>query len=301
MTEKKLTESTKAIFDNKQIFIGSGKLNNTVTKKGRFVGLAIAPKHINNIFVDLHAIGLHFTNIQTDLPIYLFNSSSREYIARTLVSTNDTSTFAWDTLPAGFRCHFTSIFENFDPGSLWYIGYFEDDVSGNAIAKTYDYTVGPCVGCPSHVGERNRFNLWNKFFDVMPVSGTPSPSADMLPSNFTPSRTCNWGLNLTVSVRPDVTEIFQTNMGAMTYPLGLQFAVDMLGWAILNPMRRTNPMHGNIQKEVISYDLDGTGQGKNLGLRGRLADAIKALNFDFSKISAALPDFQPSRFKYRAI
>jgi hypothetical protein len=75
----------------------------------------------------------------------------------------------------------------------------------------------------------------------------------------------------------------------------------MLAWAVLNPMRRTNPTHGNIQKEVISYDLDGSGQGRNLGLRGKLDAAIKGLDFDFSRISAALPDHKPSRFNYRAI
>jgi hypothetical protein len=66
-------------------------------------------------------------------------------------------------------------------------------------------------------------------------------------------------------------------------------------------MRRTTPIQGNIQKEVISYDLDGTGQGKNLGLRGKLEAAIKGLDFDFSRISAALPDSRPSRINIRAI
>jgi len=237
--------------------------------------------------------------VQKDLPVYLYKSAREQYVDKQLVSTTDTSTFAWVSM-TGWSAYFNSIADSYDAGSVWYVGYFEDDVSGNAIGKTYDYVTGPCVGCPSHASERNRFNLWNKFFDIMPVSSATLDGED-LPSDFSVSRTCNWGLNLSVSVRPDVTEIFTANKQALTYPLGLQFAVDMLGWAILNPMRRTNPMHGNIQKEVISYDLDGTGQGRNLGLRGRLADAIKALNFDFSKISAALPDYQPSKFKYRAI
>ena len=298
-TEKKLAESTKSVFDNKQIFIGSGKLNNTVTKKGRFVGLALVPKQINNIRIDINAIGLHFTQIQTDLPVYLFNSSREEYVAKQLVSTTDTSTFAWVPL-TNWSCYFNSIANDYDPGSVWYVGYFEDDVAGNAIQKTYDYVIGPCVGCPSHAAEVNRFNLWNKFFDAMPVA-SGDLDADNLPENFSVSRTTNWGLNLSVSVRPDVTEIFTANKQALTYALGLQFAVDMLSWLVMNPLRRANPIHANIQKEAISYDLDGTGQGKNLGLRGQLADAIKAMNFDFSKISAALPDHKPSKFKYRAI
>jgi hypothetical protein len=298
-TEKKLNESTKSIFDNKQIFVGSGKLSNTITPRGRFVGLAIRPKKINNIRIDINAIGLHFTDVQTDLPVYLFNSSSEAYIAKQLVSTIDTSTFAWVSM-TGWSVYFNSIALDFDPGSEWYVGYFEDDIAGNAIQKSYDFLLGPCISCPSHRSERNRFNMWNKYFDVMPVtSGTLD--GENLPADMGVSSQCNFGLNMSVSVRPDVTEIFTMNKQALTYPLQLQFAVDMLTWAVMNPARRTNPTHGNIQRELISYDLDGSGQGRNLGLRGKLTDAIKALDFDFSRISAALPDSKPSRFNYRAI
>lgn len=298
-TEKKLSESTKSVFDNKQIFVGSGKLSNTITPRGRFVGLTIRPKKINNIRVDINAIGFHFTDIQTDLPVYLFNSSSEGYIAKELISTTDTSTFAWVPM-TNWSAQVNSIANDYDPGSDWYVGYFEDDISGNAIQKSYDFQNGPCISCKSHTQERNRFNLWNKFFDIIPVASS-NLDGENLPSEMGVASMCNFGLNLSVSVRPDVTEIFTSNKNALTYPLQLQFAVDILSWAVLNPMRRTNPVHANIQKEAISYDLDGTGQGKNLGLRGKLSDAIKALDFDFSRISAALPDSRPSRFNYRAI
>jgi hypothetical protein len=298
-TEKKLHESTKAIFDNKQIFMGSGKLSNTIMPRGRFVGLAIRPRKINNIRVDINAIGLHFTDVQTDLPIYLFNSSSEAYIKKELLSTTDTSTFVWIPM-TDWSAYVNSIEDNYDSGSEWYVGYFEDDISGNAIQKSYDFVNGPCVSCPSHRAERNRFNLWNKFFDIAPVS-SGTLDGENLPSNINHSSMCNYGLNLAVSVRPDVTEIFTSNKQALTYPLQLQFAVDMLNWAVTNPTRRTNPVHGNIQRELIAYDLDGSGQGKNTGLKGRLTDAIKGLDFDFSRISAALPDARPSRINARAI
>ena len=109
----------------------------------------------------------------------------------------------------------------------------------------------------------------------------------------------NWGLNFALTVLPDVTDTILANKSALTYPLGLQFAVDMLQWIAVNPPRRTNPVQGNIQAGAVLYDLNGE-DGK-AGLKKELADAIKALNFDFSELSAALPSTKPSGFKYRAI
>ena len=109
----------------------------------------------------------------------------------------------------------------------------------------------------------------------------------------------SFGMNLAMTAKPDVTDILTTNKTILTYPLGLQFAVDMLTWIAYNPPRRTNPLHGNIQAGAILYDINGeTGHG---GLKKDLANAIKALDFDFSDISTALPKQHPGPIRYSAI
>ena len=296
MTEKKIASSTKAIFEQKKLFLGSGELSNTITPSSRFVGIAIRPKNIDNIRIKITHIGLQFTQAQTNLPIYLFNSQSKTYIARQLVSTASAYNFAWVAL-TDFNLDFVNIDDDIDSGSTWYVGYFEDDITGNAIYKPYSWVEGPCKSCPGSLDEYSLWNLWSKYYNAMPCAFSDLDGVN-LPSDISYG-SYNWGLNFALTVLPDVTDTILANKSALTYPLGLQFAVDMLQWIAVNPPRRTNPVQGNIQAGAVLYDLNGE-DGK-AGLKKELADAIKALNFDFSELSAALPSTKPSGFKYRAI
>ncbi len=294
--EKKLNESTKSIFENKKLFLGSGLLTDTITPNSRFVGIAIRPKNINNIRITIDNIGLQFTQIQTDLPIYLFNSQSQTYIKRQLVSTTSANKFDWIAL-TDFDLDFVNIANDIDSGSTWYIGYFEDDIIGNAINKPYSWIEGPCKGCPGSLDEYSLWNLWSRFYTAQPAAFTTLDGTN-LPSNVGYS-TSNYGLNLSFSVKPDVTEIFTANKAILTYPLGLQFAADMMQWILHNPPRRTSPVQGNIQAATIAYDLNDTTNSHSIQ---KLYDkALKGLSFDFSSMSQALPNNKPSSITYRAI
>jgi hypothetical protein len=102
-----------------------------------------------------------------------------------------------------------------------------------------------------------------------------------------------------MSVRADVTEMILQQKDIIVYPLGLQFAVDMLGWMVFNPPLRTNPVRANAGQQAILYERDGDANTE--GLKQRLGKAISALAEDLSKISTALPDNKPSKVRYGAI
>ena len=295
-TEKKINISTKAIFENKQLFLGAGDMGDTITPTGRFVGMAIQPKNINNIRITIDRIGLQFTQVQTNLYIYLYNSQSNTFITRQAVSTTTANKFDWIAL-TGFDIDFVNYDADIDSGSVWYIGYFEDDIAGNAINKAYSWAAGPCGTCMGQLPEYNLWNLWSKYYSVRPVQFT-TLSATALPDTVAYPM-LSFGMNLAMTAKPDVTDILTTNKSIFTYPLGLQFAVDMLNWIAYNPPRRTNQLQGNIQAGVIQYDINGeNGQG---GLKKELAQAIKALDFDFSNLSTALPSQKPGPIRYSAI
>ena len=295
-TEKKINVSTKAIFENKQLFLGAGQMSDTITPTSRFVGMAIQPKNINNVRITIDRIGLQFTQAQTDLYIYLFNSQSKTYIKRQAVSTSAANKFDWVSL-TDFNIDFVNYSDDIDSGSVWYIGYFEDDIAGNAINKAYSWREGPCNGCPGQLPEYNLWNLWSKYYSVRPVEFS-TPDGTNLPGGEGYSM-LSYGMNLAMTVKPDVTDLIVTNKSVLTYPLGLQFAVDMLNWIAHNPPRRTNAVHANVQAGAILYDVNGeNGSG---GLKKDLANAIKALDFDFSDLSAALPSHRPGPIRYSAI
>ena len=305
-TDKKLQGSTKSIFSNLQLFTGAGRLSDTITKSSRLVGLSIKPKGINNIQAVLNQIGLQFTVAQTDLPIYLWHSSRKAYYKTQNVTTTGTNQFNWASL-TDFVLNYVDFTNDIESGGTWYIGYFEADLTGSAIRKTYDFYTGPCVGCMNTLRDNiTKYNLWNKYVDIMPFSvsngdldGTNLPAIEDIKYD----ETTNYGLNLSITVKPDFTEMILDNKALITYPLGLQFANDMLEWIVGNPATRVNPPRdmANIDVQRILYELAGDKATYSRGLKGELRDAIEGLAEDFSDISAALPVNKPSGIRSGAI
>jgi hypothetical protein len=302
-TEKKLSGSTKSIFDNLPLFDGAGLISDQITKSGRLVGIAIATNKINNIQLVINQVGLQLTTAQTGLPIYLWHSSSVGTCDSKVLVTSGTDSFTWNKLD--FELDYMSYAKNIDSGGTWYIGYFENDLAGNAIHKRYDFFSGPCIGCAnSSYLNITRFNLWSTYFKASPFSVDASKlSGTNLPSikDMTYDITNNYGLNLAITVRPDITDIITSNLSIITYPLGLQFANDMLEWMAYNPAVRINPSRVNATQAAILYELSGSVNTKSDGIKIELAKAITALAEDLSKISVALPQNKPSGIKIGAI
>lgn len=301
-TEKKLNLSTKSLLSNIQLFTGAGNSRDTITNSGRMVGLMIDPWKINNIRVILDRLGVQFSAIEA-FNVYLYHSSRKVSVATFAVTTATAYKFEWKTLTAGsFNLDFVNFTNNIDSGGHWFLAYFENDISGNAINKAYDFEEGPCYGCSNMQGEVKNYNLWNRYVDIMPfyfdaadLDGTNLPDLDNI--NYCP--TTNFGLNLSLSVVPDVTELIVQNKQLIAYPLGLQFAYDMLSWMLFNPTVRINPERINASTQAMYYERDGDANTE--GLKGRLSKAITALAEDLSRLSTALPDNRPSPVKYGAI
>jgi len=304
-TEKKLNLSTKSIFDNLQLFTGPGRLQDTITNSGRMVGLRIHPKMINNIRVIMDKIGVQFSDVQTGFNIYLYHSSRQAAVASMSITTTVAYKFEWKTLTTGsFDLDFVNFANNIDSGGYWYIAYFEDDIAGSSINKKYDFEYGPCNSCANTQDELRIYNLWNRYVDIEPfyvsaddLDGANLPDIDNMA--FTP--TTNYGLNLSMTVKPDVTELVLLQKDQIIYPLGMQFAYDMISWMVFNPPVRVNPAAVNTRMTTQQLYYERDGDANTDGFKQKLSRAIAALAEDLSKLSTALPDNKPSRVSYGAI
>lgn len=299
-TNKKLSYSTKSIFDNLQLFTGVGKTNDSIPKSSRLVGLAVTPKNINNIQVVINQIGLQLTEAQS-LTVYLWHSSRVATVDSQVVTCVSNNQFEWTAL-SGFNLDYVNFTKDIDAGGTWYIGYFESDITGSAIRKTYDFYSGPCVSCPGTGNNRARYNLWSKYVEVMPFSVPYSKlSGGNLPSveDMIWDEANNYGMNLSITVKPDLTELVTNNLSILTYPLGLQFAVDSLEYMLYNPATRINTSQINASQAALNYALNGDSESR--GIVQELKDAINALAEDLSGISAALPENKPSGIRIGAI
>jgi hypothetical protein len=302
-TNKKLSGSTKAIFDSLHLFEGDGRLSDTITKSNRLVGFAITLRKVNNIRGIIKQLGLQFSAAQTNLPIYLWHSSRKGYVVTQNVTTTGTNKFNWQSM-TGFNLDYVNYTDDIDAGGTWYIGYFESAVTGNAVNKAYDFYAGPCIGCGGNEGNITKFNLWSKYVEIMPfyvdnskLDGTNLPAIEDIQYD----ESTNFGLNLALTVKPDLTELIVNNTSLITNALGLQFASDTLEWILMNPSVRVNANRINAEKSAIDYALVGSKDTNRKGLMKEAEDAINALAIDLSNLSAALPANKPTGIRIGAI
>ena len=224
-------------------------------------------------------------------------------MTRQAATTTGTNKFNWASL-TDFVLDYVNYADDIDSGGTWYLGYFEADITGYAVNKAYDFYAGPCAGCSNDQTNVTKYNLWSKYVSIMPfyVASADLDSTN-LPAleNIEYDETTNFGLNLAITVKPDITELITDNKHLFTYPLGMQFANDMLEWMAYNPAVRTNPHRINAGKDVILFDLSGSTDVKSDGIKVELKKAIDALAEDLSNLSAVLPKNKPSGIKIGAI
>jgi len=294
-TSKKIMESTKTFLENVQLFDGAGRFQDIIVANGRFVGLEITPKRANNIQLIIDYIGLQFNEIQTNLTLYLFHSSNPTAVVTQNITTAAANKFHWQAA-TGFTMNYVDHANNIDSGGSYYLGYFEDDITGAAIKKRHQFNDPPCNGCSN--ADWMLYNLWNKYFDVRPIevaSGDLNSTSLWDISKTGYQLTNNFGINLSISAKSEVSEMLVSNKAVFTDALGYQFAMDMLNEFIYNPNSRLNREGDNAQRQSVLYELNNPNDEAMLA--SRLEKAFEGLSFDLSRISQVLPKDLKKRMK----
>ncbi len=286
--EKKLNESTKTLLNSSKLFDGIGRFQDTVISNGRFVGveLEMFPSYGAKVIID--KIGLQFTQTQTNLPIYIFHTSQLNPIKTVTATTTKASSLEWLTLSETIDLSYLS--DTYDSGGMFYIGYFQDDISGQAIKKDFNFIDGPCNTCR---GGANAMKIWNErlnFVRIVPVEVANGSLNGTQMFDYTKRKynaTNNFGLNFGVTVQCDISQYLCEQKLILTDLIGKQVAVD-----ILNDMKHSTRLNriANVSQNMIIRDLEGDRETFEPGLAKRLSDSVKAVDFDFSKIdSPCLP------------
>ena len=288
MIEKKLNESTKTLLNSSKLFDGIGRFQDTIISDGSFVGIEVEifPSYGTKVIID--KIGLQFTQPQTNLPIYIYHTSQIDAIKVVSATTTKQNSLEWLTLSE--TIDFAYLSDQYDSGGMFYIGYYQDGISGQAIKKDFNWMQGPCNTCR---GGANAMKIWNErlnFVRVVPVEVENSnlngiQMFDYTKRKYTPVN--NFGLNFGVTVQCDVSDYLCEQKFVLTDLIGKQVAVD-----ILNDMKHSTRLNrlANVSQNMIIRDLEGDRETNEPGLAVRLSKSIKAVDFDFSKIdSPCLP------------
>lgn len=275
---RKLKKYAKTLLSDTALFNSNGRRTNTETKRGRFVGYKIRLLRQKNTKLIIDKIGFQLTQPQTDFDIYVYHSSQKDPIQIVRSNITKANSFEWIKLNDSIVLEHWS--DEHNAGGFFYYGYYEDDLTGQAINYQYDYDKFGCYTC--NQSNHAAYKRYSRFVEARAFTV----------SNIEPDRTL-WDYE---------GEGITTNK---TFGLNISFSVtcDLTDFLIKNDMLMVNSLLVSAKmwvcEEVINADRDNTLADKmksqalwNLSEEGgdlkRLyKEEINSIDFDFSDLGSA--------------
>lgn len=275
---RQVNEYGRTLLKQSQLLNKYGWVNDKIVNESRFVGYQIRLMTGSGVQAVINKIGFQFATAET-FDVYLFHSSKEDFIAKKSITTTGNGGWNWsDTefvLPS---------FDDEINGGAFVIGYYQDDVTGNAINNTdFNFDSGPCGGCGDVQAP-----IWNQikeYFLVYPFyvpsgSYTREKMFDMDSMFYT--NTVTYGMNLRMTTMCDLTQFFIDNKFAFKNLLAYRVVL-----LVLNDMKfsqEINYIEENL-KSMIIRDLEGDTETKEQSLTKKYRDELKAVSFNISGIN----------------
>jgi len=274
---KKLFKMGKALLEKQQLYRGYGQQNNTIVKLGRAVGFEIKPAAVDGLLMQIDAIGMQVTSSQSELNWYLYHSSQDEPLGVFHIPLT-AQNFAWQAVTnciLGFKQNGS------DTSGVFMLVYYEDDLVGQAVSKTWDFGSAPCIGCDQV--NAAMYNKWSRYTTIRTIE----VAAQYLDEDRNLFNTAgvaygnnsNYGANLSITVRCDLTNIIVENRIFWADAFAYQLAYEALKAIAYSP--RVNPFNAKIQQMAMA-DLDPKVSGAFICLYN---DSIDTLNIDLTGFS----------------
>lgn len=292
--QKNLANNSKSVLGDMMLYTGAGNIANTITKRGRFVGFKLYIKG-PDLAVALSKVGLQLNTINPDLLLYIYHSSQLEPISQIELATTKEYSFQWITIEKQIL---SFLDDDINAGGHFTIGYYEDDLLGQAIERKTNLTsASNCSACDP--ANSSAFRKWNKYVSLQPFYvDAENLNADrnywdeddeMIVDNQ------NWGMNLQLSVSCDVTPYLCRNKGSLAQAYALQVAVSIIEDMAFST--RANGMMLKLQ-QMANYALN-VKENYSPGLYKELEKAVKAVNFNFSGVNPECLPCQSSGYRVR--
>jgi hypothetical protein len=216
---------SKTILDSLRLYDGIGSYSDRIIKRGRFVGFMVKTNIQEGLMVLFDQIGMQIDTAQSSLNIYLYHSSVSAPIQ--IAPMNFAAgTFNWKPFAAKIT--------NFDPthssDGYFYIGYYEDDLIGQAIRRQMNFSRAPCIGCSDW--NYQTYQSWSKYVSFQSISveavyiNSDKSIWDAQKVNYWYDT--NWGLNLSITVLCDITKFLMKYKASMADAYSMKVALKLL-------------------------------------------------------------------------
>lgn len=277
---RQVNEYGKTLLQQSTLLNKYGWVNDVINNQNRFVGFQIRTRTATGLMTMINEIGLQFTGVE-DLTLYLFHSSKKDPLHTFNVTTQGDGDWTWKEEPIELSAFNRTEYH----GGTFVLGYYQEDVSSNAINYTnFNWDRGECGNC----GHSYR-DIWNsikKHFTVYPIyvpSGSFTKGEMFDLNNAMYNKSESYGINLKLSVKCDLTDFFIDNKMAFKNLLGLKVV-----WKILQDMKfsqNINYIEENI-KMMIIRDLEGDKETNMTNIPSQYKRELKAVSFNISGINS---------------
>lgn len=280
---KQLNYKTKSLLDVVYLFDSTKASKTTITKSGRIVGFTFKCKNFEGLMMMLQRVGVQFTQTET-LNLYLYHTSQIDAPIATLsVSVNTPLRFQW----YDFQERMTFL-EDYNAQGEYKLVYYEDDLTGEAIEYALDNTGGnlsPCSSCNGNNQSYNYYKAYTKWLNFqafyVDAVNIPVTALEMWDTDDEVNvNRQNWGLNVQLDARCDITNIVTNNRDIFTNAIVLQLELDMAKEMVRDTRTSTN--NSSVQKSA-ALELEG-GIRDLKSLTSRLNEEIKIMDFNISDL-----------------
>lgn len=297
-TKKKLLRMAKVILERQQLYRGSGSIHNKIIPEGRFVGFEILPQQAEGLWVYIDEVGFQGNAANPNMKFYLYHSDQAAAIASWVIPIASAKTFQWSDLKSGSTLNCIMKYLKFNTSGVYYFGYYEEDIVGNALSKDWNCSSYPCVGCDGvDISYYNQWSRYTTFRNIqVPSSALESDRTLFDTSRISYGSLTNWGMNLSITVRCNLTDYIIYNKLLFADAFATQIAKELL--EKIAKGIRIGPSPAQTKVSAIS-DLDEKSPGNWIKKMGGYEDTINALNIDMSGFSkSCLPCDESKKIKF---
>lgn len=284
------------------IIYNVGTRKQTIINESRFCGVMFELKNEIGINAIINRVGLYLTGGATNLDLYLFHSSQSQVVQKFQFNSTAANSFSWDDIRIQLE-----IDNGVIAGGVWYLGYYQDDLSAQSIQavryKAMNFDLGYCFSCDKGVSQAKYESITKhlglKGFYV-PQPSLPVDKDEMFNTDVAvKTNSNNWGFNFNISIGCNLSQFWIDNRRKLANCIGLSVAIKVL------EMMKFSSQINNIEEGVkimIIRDLEGAQDTRNTPLWAKRKAAMKALKLDQGGINkACLPCARKPRTKYGAI
>lgn len=279
VTEKKLNDNGKDIANSNLIFVNQVR-GDVVVNESRFVGIEFSFRDTLGIRAVINRIGLYFTAAQTNLEIYLFNSLQDDAISTYTFNSTSSNSFAWLQEQIILDIEDSTGTD----GGVWYLGYYQDDIAGNAIRyKNLNWINGYCGSCnKSYARMYKSINKHIKMCPFYVANGQYTVGKVPEPNNIVYQSTNNWGFNFNISIKCNLTQFWIDNRATMTDAIGKMVAQKVLEMYVGSS--QVSATEQNVQNLALRA-LEGASDTKAIPFTQTVKDAIESVNLDQGNVN----------------